>query len=810
MPGTNVGKKLDLSRLTDEEAKHVWEVIQRDFDLRKKEEDRLGELKTKIAKEDTKRELLGAETNLTESHCIRCLQPFKFLVNSKRQCLDCQLFTCKACSRYNKKERGWVCDPCRMARVLKIGNLEWYHENVRARFKRFGSAKVMRSLYKRLNGVHGSQPDLRGSPPEAVNAAALDCGGPCDRTVTCSAERPELDVSALLCPRWVHLTRNRRENNGPREDDTHSMPDVRGVYDVHEEDQIDPSDGQRYRMMRKTKRLLSVHPLDFDLDNEYSTHSRRQSFQHSGSLEGVTRRESMIAEADMASVFQQILEEQGGQDSEYSTQVHLHIHRRKSLEKSTRSDEGQYGEHRMVRTRSLSKIAAPNGPYRHHYHDMDSSEEEEGQRFPMYQLPPRRRSRASSQENVHQAPPQINDLNKRMSAIESLLNRLEQKMTVPPEQPAALSEVELEEKKLRRKLDELTGNISDKGLSSEEEEGKKAPSGPREKPSRGHPAPAGPQLATLSSSSDDLPSESRKAYIPAGKPSPLEKKHKVLGEAAKSRYSNPTDSELSELEDKVAMAAAKVHNTESEVSDIENRIAALSAAGMSVEKTKKKISGAHQRRKASHSEFPLSQADLFVRNSLYRGSLTQRNPVAKMKYKPTCAVGSLTSSPSGEVTGRVVTASLVTGLTACVGGGAPFGIYTDVKDASPGYRRASALFLLYHLSAPRTVSLSLSSQQGQSAALQLECRQDCMRVCAVLCTLMLLLSLALPKSHGRYPQRSMEIRTDPDIDASWYTGRGIRPVGRFGRRESGMNKGSGYGIRRLCIPITSDDDSPID
>lgn len=33
--------KLDLSRLTDEEAKHVWEVIQRDFNLRKKEEERL-------------------------------------------------------------------------------------------------------------------------------------------------------------------------------------------------------------------------------------------------------------------------------------------------------------------------------------------------------------------------------------------------------------------------------------------------------------------------------------------------------------------------------------------------------------------------------------------------------------------------------------------------------------------------------------------------------------------------------------------------------------------------------------------------
>lgn len=37
-------------------------------------------------------------------------------------------------------------------RVVKIGTAGWYHDNVRNRFKRFGSAKVMRSLYKRLNG----------------------------------------------------------------------------------------------------------------------------------------------------------------------------------------------------------------------------------------------------------------------------------------------------------------------------------------------------------------------------------------------------------------------------------------------------------------------------------------------------------------------------------------------------------------------------------------------------------------------------------------------------------------------------------
>lgn len=74
------------------------------------------DLKTKVEREDTKKELLGNQTSLTESHCIRCLQPFKFLLNNKYQCLDCQLYICKSCGRYNKKEDGWVCDTCHMTR----------------------------------------------------------------------------------------------------------------------------------------------------------------------------------------------------------------------------------------------------------------------------------------------------------------------------------------------------------------------------------------------------------------------------------------------------------------------------------------------------------------------------------------------------------------------------------------------------------------------------------------------------------------------------------------------------------------------
>ncbi|XP_046941761.1 melanophilin [Lynx rufus] len=153
-----MGKKLDLSKLTDDEAKHIWEVVQRDFDLRRKEEERLGGLKDRIKKESSQRELLSDAAHLNETHCARCLQPYRLLVAPRRQCLDCHLFTCQDCSHAHPEEEGWLCDPCHLARVVKMGSLEWYYGHLRARFKRFGSAKVIRSLCGRLQGGGGPEP----------------------------------------------------------------------------------------------------------------------------------------------------------------------------------------------------------------------------------------------------------------------------------------------------------------------------------------------------------------------------------------------------------------------------------------------------------------------------------------------------------------------------------------------------------------------------------------------------------------------------------------------------------------------------
>uniref|UniRef100_A0A8U7MA91 Melanophilin n=1 Tax=Corvus moneduloides TaxID=1196302 RepID=A0A8U7MA91_CORMO len=552
-----MGRKLDLSKLTDEEAKHVWEVVQRDFDLRKKEEERLEELKCKIDQESSKREFLTNQSHLNETHCVHCLQPFKFLLNSKRQCLDCHFYTCKNCSRYNKKEQGWVCDPCRLSRIVKIGSLEWYYEHVRSRFKRFGSAKVLQSLYGRLQ------------PGQGLNSAFLG----------------------------LH-------------DRVYSLPDIN----------------------RECQLLSSCDPGD-DSDEEDNILRGAEAEHYSRSFPDFPNsaedgsQESRITDADL--VFHHVLQEPGvsAPEQHFSTEVRLTVNaRRRSLERNP-------------------KPGTPwNEPPRARYSaDMDTSDEDlKGAQFPAYPAQHvKRRNRASSQENISHSSNQIHELNTRMSAIERMLNRLEEKiLTRSDESPAPESHTDpdAEEEELKRKLEELASNISDKEVSSDEEE--------REEKKRA-------KKPEMSSSSDDMARDVRKrqsaqalseitakvlrainateeavweslhgesqactlpagqlpgladgkevaeayreleenVYLTAGKTYQLEKTLKELEEGA--QHSGTTDSELSELEDKVASAAAQVQQAESEISDIESRIAALSAAGLtvkSVEKAKRKSS----------------------------------------------------------------------------------------------------------------------------------------------------------------------------------------------------------------------------
>ncbi|KFV47643.1 Melanophilin, partial [Gavia stellata] len=658
-----MGRKLDLSKLTDEEAKHVWEVVQRDFDLRKKEEERLERLKCKIDQESSKREFLTNQSHLNETHCVHCLQPFKF---------------CKNCSRYNKKEQGWVCDPCRLSRIVKIGSLEWYYEHVRSRFKRFGSAKVLQSLYGRLQ------------PGQGVNSAFL---GLHDRVYSL----PDINSECQL------LTSGGTGDDSDDEDDV-----LRGA------------EAECYSRMRKTKRLLSVHPFDFDLDSEYSAQSRRQSVQLSpaasspdafqsfpdfpNSAEDASQKESRIAEADL--IFHHVLQEQGPgvspPEQHFSTEVRLTVNsRRRSLERNVKPGSPWNEQPR-------SRYSA----------DMDTSDEDvKGAQFPAY--PPhhaKRRNRASSQENISHSGNQMTSFiswaSSRFRAVRRALWRLlHDSLLLLLQSPAPESQLDpdAEEEELKRKLEELASNISDKELSSEEEEHeeKKRVKKPvmssssdgmardaRKRSSAqalseitakvlrainatekavceslhgesqcngGCALPVGqlPSLGDRKEVAEAYCELEEKVYLTAGKTYQLEKTLKELEEGA--QHSGTTDSELSELEDKVASAAAQVQQAESEISDIESRIAALSAAGLtvkSVEKARKKSSGQvsvedgcrpptssspgessddirampgpQGFRKKFNSPLEITGLDdSFDRNSVYRGSLTQRNPNGK-------------------------------------------------------------------------------------------------------------------------------------------------------------------------------------
>ncbi|XP_015144656.1 melanophilin isoform X6 [Gallus gallus] len=594
-----MGRKLDLSKLTDEEAKHVWEVVQRDFDLRKKEEERLEDLKCKIDQESSKREFLTHQSHLNETHCVHCLQPFKFLLNSKRQCLDCRFYTCKSCSRYNKREQGWVCDPCRLSRVVKIGSLEWYYEHVRSRFKRFGSAKVLQSLYGRL------QPGQKG------NSALL---GLHDRVYSLPDINSECQLPA----------------NGGIGDDS--------------EDEDDALHGAEAECYSRSFPDFSGPPED-------------------------APREPRLEEADLAAVFHILREQEqhlSPPEQHFSTEVRLTLNaRRRSLDRSSKPGSPW--------------VEQPRSPYSA---DMDTSDEDvKGAPKLTACLPHylKRRSRASSQENIS------HNSGSQSPATESQLD------------PDA------EEEELKRKLEEFTSHISDREVSSEEE-------GREERKEVKRPE--------MNSSSDDIASEARKrssaqslseitakalrainatekavseslqgqswgsdgcalhlsmedgkeaaeayrkleenVYLTAGKAYQLETTLTELEEGA--QHCGTTDLELSELEDKVASAAAQVQQAESEISDIESRIAALSAAGLTVkplEKARKKsngqafhlcspnlasspgeslddvkaMSGPQVLRRRFNSPFEIAGLDdSFDRNSVYRGSLTQRNPNGK-------------------------------------------------------------------------------------------------------------------------------------------------------------------------------------
>ncbi|XP_005326535.2 melanophilin [Ictidomys tridecemlineatus] len=550
-----MGRKLDLSQLTDEEAAHIWAVVQRDLDLRRREEERLEELKGRIKKESSKRELLADTAHLKDTHCARCLQPYRLLA-SRRQCLDCGLFTCKSCSHIHPEEQGWLCDPCHLARVLKVGSLEWYHAHVRARFKRFGSAKVIRSLYGRLQGGGGPEPSV-----------------------------------------------------GERSGDSEQT----------DEDGEPGPGAQAQPLGNRKKRLLSFRDVDFEEDLDPASQDSDLDPASQACCQPPSPPSVPVATAALQFLSGEPCSEGAtSQEDAILEEAHARTSRCHPPAEEHPDSPPPTGQD------ALAEPCLPG----------DSCKMALGPAA----VPGMRPSRNEQPPSLYLASVDSSDENSIWATAAAAQHSRRTGQTAAQGQgPAAGAgaDADREEEALRRKLEDLTRNISDQGTSSEEEQVREEETQPDvAPPSRALPRP-GPEVCTATDAQEKGP-----------------------GGPVQPGWT--TDEELSELEDRVAVAAAQVQHTESEVSDIEARIAALRAAGLTVKPSGKprrrsnlpiflpRVAGKLGRspedpsadpgnqgkvtgvsclpRRASSLRSPGKDDESFDRKSTYRGSLTQRNP----------------------------------------------------------------------------------------------------------------------------------------------------------------------------------------
>lgn len=572
-----MGKKLDLSKLTDEEAQHIWEVVQRDLELRRREEERLEGLKGKIKKGSPQRELVSDAARLSETHCAHCLQPYRLLAAPKRQCLDCRLFACPGCSHAHPGE-GWLCHPCHLARVVERGSLEWFYGHVRARFKRFGSAQVVRSLSARLPGAGPS--DRVQSSPSAHSEPAPSPG---DR----SGDSEQRDTDGELDP-------------AAQAQPLSSKPV--------------PSRG---------KRLLPIHSWDLEAhDSDDSDDSAGPGSRPPSPSAAPEALGSLQVPWTQALTGEPCPEEAGARGPGH--------HSRAEVQTDGLSPAGRGGPAELCppgasRAAALGAAAPPGAcvagsgqPPALYLGDEDSSDEES--------------ARALGAASRHARP-------SGWAASESQC-------------PGARepTDADAEEETLKRKLEELTGNVSDPGASSEEE-GEGEGAGPGRSTALERPPRTTPEVSASAGQAH------RWEESPSGPQDP-------------TQTARTPDEALSQLEDRVALTASEVQQAESEVSDIESRIAALRASGLTV-----RPSGRPRRRSKlpvllprrartpgpSPEHPPAGPADQvkvvaapyllgrkfsnspegqgedgepFDRKSAYRGSLTQRSPDGRRGAAP--------------------------------------------------------------------------------------------------------------------------------------------------------------------------------
>ncbi|XP_027531386.1 rab effector MyRIP isoform X5 [Neopelma chrysocephalum] len=698
-----MGRKLDLSGLTDEEAEHVLQVVQRDFSLRKKEEERLSEMKQKLDEEGNKCSILSKQQKFNEHCCIRCCSPFTFLINSKRQCQDCKYNICKNCSTYQKKEKAWICSVCQQARLLRTQSLDWYYNNVKSRFKCFGSAKVLKNLYKKHRLESGVCPDTiaEGSLFEgSIENEGSICGS--DSTFYQQTEGHSMMDTLAVALRVAEEAVEEAISKAETYSDSLDKQNEACYLQEHKEDLIEElATTIVQKIIKKQKSKTEQAEADFEWPPSRSSGlasvavsdqsmltfpgSRRGSYTlwRSQSAFSLASEDTTSKGQDSASSVTEALQRQKkGQSRKQKEHKLSALPSWKSVDRLNetsppsvlQSTDGNWVALQNValpRPRMLAKPKSQDfddlsetdisNEDQHHNIKPDLMEEELKSR--LFQLAAKMSEKETSSGEEQESEPGMDPENQKESlsseengrSIQEELKKEKQKAfdlhlklqflsTVLQQKYSAVSlcNISTEVLKVINATEELIAESTDPCDFSDDIQDR----GRGTLPLGTDPVRLDEQLTTLEEN----------VYLTASTVYGLEGQLTNLEDAARKINSVTEESELADLEDQVATAAAQVHHAELQISDIESRISALTVAGLNVapcvrltrKRDQKQTNQMHtidtsrqQRRKLPAPPIkgetidgsPVTTVRTFNRNFMLQGSLTQRTKERKSTAK---------------------------------------------------------------------------------------------------------------------------------------------------------------------------------
>ncbi|XP_026952960.1 rab effector MyRIP [Sagmatias obliquidens] len=602
-----MGRKLDLSGLTDDETEHVLQVVQRDFNLRKKEEERLSEMKQKLDEEGSKCSILSKHQKFVEHCCMRCCSPFTFLVNTKRQCGDCKFNVCKSCCSYQKHEKVWICCVCQQARVLRTQSLEWFYNNVKSRFKRFGSAKVLKNLYRKHRLESGGCFDILGGSFFDANLENEGSISGSDSTFYRQSEghsmMDTLAVALRVAEEAIEEAISKAEAYGDSLDKQNEASYLR---DHREELTEELATTILQKIIRKQKSKSEQHveeepewpqpqSCSAKAADEGTTaypggHRASTTFWRSQSAFPLSRedalRTSSLEAASRQPRDRQPREEEAlpswksadrlDETSNCSKQHVLGLWVSKMLlggfsavvwllSPSYHQSEWGVPVWDSWVSGDLSKTDTCNEA-RHPQAGTDAAEEKRTNR--LYELAMKMSEKETSSGEDQESEPKTESENQKESLSSEDNSQSVQEELKKKYSAVSLCNISTEVLKVINATEELIAEST----------------GPWEFP----PVPPDREKGTFPLGTDQvrldeqLTSLEENVYLAAGTVYGLEGQLSELEDAARCIHSGTDETELADLEDQVATAAARVHHAEIQISDIESRISALTIAGLNI------------------------------------------------------------------------------------------------------------------------------------------------------------------------------------------------------------------------------------